>query len=90
MAILTEAQIAALPLEQQLAYYKAANEELKRSQAGSVSFKVSEKGAISCYGLGRLPVTLYFSQWERLIAVIDKLKAFMAANRSKCVFKPSK
>ena len=46
----------------------------------SISFKVSEKGCVSIYGLGRFPVTAYASQWERILAEADKLKAFIAAN----------
>lgn len=45
-----------------------------------VSFKVSEKGAISMYGLQRFPVTLYASQWERVIANVPTLQAFIIAN----------
>ena len=51
---------------------------------GKLSFKVSEKGALSVYGLNvRFPVTLYVSQWERVIAQIDDLKAFIKANANK-------
>ena len=46
-----------------------------------LTLKVSEKGAVSLYGLGRFPVTLYASQWERLIAFIPEVKAFIDANR---------
>lgn len=45
--------------------------------------KVSEKGALSVYGLGRFPVSLYRGQWERLIQVIPQLQAFIEANRDK-------
>jgi hypothetical protein len=48
-----------------------------------IRFKVSEKGAVSVYGLGRFPVTLYRGQWERLCGSIDELKAFIKANESK-------
>ena len=50
---------------------------------GSISFKVSEKGAVSVYGLGRFPVTLYVEQWTKLLSNVDHLKAFIEANRSK-------
>ena len=58
---------------------------LKAKQVASnkISFKVSEnKGTLSVYGLGRFPVSLYASQWERLIAAADDIKAFIAANAS--------
>ena len=40
--------------------------------------KVSEKGALSVYGMGRFPVTLYKEQWKRLIAASDEIRAFLA------------
>lgn len=46
-----------------------------------VTCKVSEKGAVSLYGLGRFPVTLYAGQWERLLGEADAIRAFMNANR---------
>lgn len=49
--------------------------------------RVSAKGAISVYGMGQWPVTLYASQWDRLIAFVPELKAFMDANRSKLAVK---
>jgi hypothetical protein len=42
--------------------------------------KVSEKGAVSVYGLGRFPVTLYKEQWEKLLSMADEIKAFIAEN----------
>lgn len=47
-----------------------------------LSMKVTEKGGLSIYGLGRFPVTLYRSQWERLLddATVTEIKAFMATN----------
>lgn len=53
----------------------------------SVSCKVSEKGALSVYGLGRFPVTLYKGQWENLFSHIDKIKAFIKANSDKLATK---
>ena len=47
-----------------------------------LSLKVTDKGGVSLYGLGRFPVTLYASQWDRLIGSIDQVKAFVEANRS--------
>ena len=49
---------------------------------GELSFKVSEKGAVSVYGLGRFPYTLYSSQWARVFAATDRMKAFIDANQA--------
>ena len=57
--------------------------EGRLAKGGSISFKVSEKGAVSVYGLGRFPVTLYLEQWTKLLSHADDLKAFIEANRSK-------
>ena len=51
-----------------------------QSAPKALTLKVSEKGALSIYGLGRFPVTLYRGQWERLLAHADTIRAFMAAN----------
>jgi len=47
-----------------------------------MSLKVSEKGALSVYGLGRFPVTLYREQWEKLLGMSDEIRAFIAANEA--------
>lgn len=52
-----------------------------------LSFRVSEKGACSVYGLGRFPVTLYREQWERLEAAMPELKAFIIENKAKLTVK---
>ncbi len=54
---------------------------------GALSFKVSEKGAVSVYGMGRFPVTLYYEQWVRLLEVAPKLQEFMEENKSKLKLK---
>ena len=59
---------------------KAENEALRKPSRGQVSLKVSEKGAVSVYGLGRFPVTLYKEQWEKLLEMADQIKAFIAEN----------
>ena len=64
---------------------RAENEALK-AQGGrpsTVSFKVSEKGAVSVYGLGRFPVTLYLEQCQKLLAKADELKRFIEENRGR-------
>jgi hypothetical protein len=55
---------------------KAENERLK-SRGRSTSLKVSEKGGVSVYGLGRFPVTLYKEQWMKLLAMADEIRAFI-------------
>jgi hypothetical protein len=64
----------------ELARLKAENERLKSQQAKGLSLKVSEKGALSVYGLGRFPVTLYKEQWTKLLAMADDIKAFLKEN----------
>ncbi len=59
---------------------KTQNETLLKSSSGQVSMKVSQKGAVSVYGLWRFPVTLYKEQWDKLLAGADSIKAFIAEN----------
>ena len=69
-------------IQKELDRLRAENEALKASRrAGALTFKVSEKGAVSVYGLGRFPVTLYQEQWEKLLGMTEELRAFIAANR---------
>jgi len=49
----------------------------------ALTFKVGEKGGVSVYGMGRFPVTLYYSQWKRLIEATPKLDEFLEANKSR-------
>ena len=58
-----------------------------KNGAGTVTFKVSQKGALSVYGLGRWPTTLYRSQWERLLEHEAELRTFMGANAAKLTVK---
>lgn len=62
---------------------RAENEALKKTSAKGMSLKVSEKGGVSVYGLGRFPVTLYKEQWTKLLDMGDEIRAFIAANDSK-------
>jgi hypothetical protein len=60
---------------------RAENENLKRPVTrGQMSLKVSEKGALSVYGLGRFPVTLYREQWEKLLGMGDEIRRFIQDN----------
>ena len=53
----------------------------KQAQKGS-SIKVSQKGGVSVYGLGRFPVTIYASQWERLLSQAEEIKAFIDIHKA--------
>ncbi len=66
-------------LKAELERLRAENERLK-SQRGRSTMKVSEKGALSIYGLGRFPVTLYKEQWLRLLEMADDIRAFLKEN----------
>jgi hypothetical protein len=70
-------------LKAELARLRAENERLTRERARGVSLKVSEKGGVSVYGLGRFPVTLYKEQWTRLLDVADDIRAFIKENEGK-------
>jgi len=59
---------------------KAENEKLKSPARGQISLKVSEKGGVSVYGLGRFPVTLYKEQWVKLLATGEQIKDFIEQN----------
>ena len=53
------------------------------STVRNITFKVSEKGGVSVYGLGRFPVTLYKEQWTKLLAMADEIRAFIKENDAK-------
>ena len=67
-------------LKAEIERLKAENEAMRKPARGQMSLKVSAKGAVSVYGLGRFPVTLYREQWEKLLAMTDQIKAFIAEN----------
>ena len=67
-------------MKAELERLRAENERLKKAGSGRLAMKVSEKGALSIYGMGRFPVTLYKEQWLRLLSMADDIKAFIAAN----------
>ena len=70
-------------LKAELERLRAENERLKNRTARGVSLKVSEKGGVSVYGLGRFPVTLYKEQWTRLLDMADDIRTFIKENDSK-------
>ena len=59
---------------------RAENERLKKAAARGGSIRVSEKGGVSVYGLGRFPVTLYKEQWLRLLDMADEIRGFIRDN----------
>jgi hypothetical protein len=67
-------------LKAELERLRNENAALKKGAATGVTMKVSEKGAISVYGMGRFPVTLYKEQWLKLLGMSDDIRAFIAAN----------
>ncbi|MGH7887608.1 MAG: hypothetical protein ACREPG_07065 [Candidatus Binatia bacterium] len=70
-------------MDQRLARLEAENKALKdqvERKPGQMRLKVSEKGGLSVYGLGRFPVTLYKEQWTRLLDYADQIKTFLKDN----------
>ncbi len=71
-------------LRAELERLKAENAALKKAPArGALSLKVSEKGAVSVYGMGRFPVTLYKEQWLKLLGMADEIQKFIKENDSR-------
>jgi hypothetical protein len=70
-------------LKAELERLKAENERLKQKGARGTSLKVSEKGGVSVYGMGRFPVTLYKEQWLKLLDMADEIRAFIKDNEPK-------
>jgi hypothetical protein len=71
---------------------KAKLQELEKQvdtkkRSGAMEFRVSEKGGVSVYGLGRFPVTLYYEQWTRLLDAAPELKTFLEDNKPKLKLK---
>jgi hypothetical protein len=65
-------------LRAELERLRRENEALRRGGVKGVSLKVSEKGGVSVYGLGRFPVTLYKEQWTKLLDMSEEIRAFIA------------
>jgi len=77
-------------LQAELERLRAENAALKTRNAKGVSLKVSEKGGVSVYGLGRFPVTLYKEQWLKLLDMTDDIRAFISAHESELKAKEDK
>jgi hypothetical protein len=75
-------------LKAELERLRKENESLRKGASGRVSLKVSEKGGVSVYGLGRFPVTLYKEQWTKLLEMADEIRAFIAEHEDKLKTKP--
>jgi hypothetical protein len=69
-------------LQAELERLKAENEALKAKTSRATSIRVSEKGAVSVYGLGRFPVTLYKEQWLKLLDMTEEIRRFIAENQA--------
>ena len=74
---------ATADLMAQVAALQAENAKLKEGRNRALSLKVSAKGAVSIYGMGRFPLTLYSGQWLKLFGMVDDIKAFIEANKDK-------
>ena len=69
-------------LQAELERLRAENESLKKAGSRGISLKVSQKGAVSLYGMGRFPVTLYKEQWTKILDMADVIRAFIVDNNS--------
>ena len=69
-------------LRAELERLRKENESLKKGAAKGVSLKVSEKGGVSVYGLGRFPITLYKEQWTKLLDMSDEIRTFIQQHES--------
>jgi hypothetical protein len=70
-------------LKSELERLRSENAALKKGASSSIRMKVSEKGAVSVYGMGRFPVTLYKEQWLKLLDMSDDIRAFITANETR-------
>ncbi len=70
-------------IQAELERLRAENQALKKTSARGLSLKISEKGGLSVYGLGRFPVTLYKEQWIKLLGIGDEIKKFIEDNNSR-------
>jgi len=76
-------------MKEELERLRTENEALKKRSEKGLSLKVSQKGGVSVYGLGRFPVTLYKEQWEKLLDMSDDIRAFIQENESQLKTKGS-
>ena len=76
-------------MKEELERLRTENEALKKRSEKGLSLKVSQKGGVSVYGLGRFPVTLYKEQWEKLLDMSDDIRAFIQENEAQLKTKGS-
>jgi hypothetical protein len=72
-----------LEMQAELERLRAENAQLKNKDKGGITLKVSEKGAVSLYGMGRFPVTLYKEQWLRILGYASEIETFIRDNESR-------
>lgn len=77
-------------VQAELERLRAENAALKSRSSKGLSLKVSAKGGVSVYGLGRFPVTLYKEQWDRLLDIVDDIRAFLQENEAQLTTKEEK
>ena len=77
-------------MQAELERLRTENTALKTRSSTGLSLKVSAKGGVSIYGLGRFPVTLYKEQWVRLLAITDDIRTFMQENDAQLKTKEEK
>lgn len=77
-------------LKAEIERLRAENATLKKGTTSGVRMKVSEKGGVSVYGMGRFPVTLYKEQWLKLLDMSDDIRAFISANETELKTKSPK
>ena len=70
-------------MQAELERLRAENAQLKNKDKGGITLKVSEKGAVSLYGMGRFPVTLYKEQWLRILGNAPEIEAFIRDNEAR-------
>ena len=75
--------------EELIARIAELEKQVGNKKSGRLEFRVSEKGGVSVYGLGRFPVTLYYEQWQRLLGTAEELRTFLEENKSKLKLKGS-
>ena len=83
----TQDQADLAALQEQIANLKAELKEKKKNTPRALSLKVSQKGAVSVYGLGRFPVTLYPAQMQRLLSIKEEIETFIADNKDSFSYK---
>jgi len=83
----TKAQADLATLQEQIESLKAELKEKKKNTPKQLSLKVSQKGAVSVYGLGRFPVTLYPAQMQRLLSIKEEIETFIEENKGSFSYK---